>query len=1018
MPSPRKDLYHDSCGQPAKAMTFSDSPFLYPQRPGTPLETNFLRDKTESVEIIEKDASGPQRVISIGSPIPIVFGEFKDGSGGVWVLPPAARYGLQLRDQSSSGFSFGMVVSEGQIGPIPDSDICKGSFRLTDLSGTKSTYAYSSMPEIDYNYTFSETITTPGTPGTNDTVNTNTQTFGINSSNWYLWVDTNFVTFVTQSSAKSVNVSINVSSSYSSNVSIPFLWEVTVNNIAVGSGSSGGGSASFSYNAGYSGSWAFRVKKPPGSTVDTVRVTVSGTGTRDSSTVVPGTPSTPPVYTTTGLPLFPGAGGTFDKMSCLAVKGEYPLDSDKSGIAEQVRCFVRNGMEVKNVRAGTTKSSDDFIDLAYYLLKANGVSDQLIDLAGFQDASAFLSTNGLRFNGVVGASTNLREYLSAVAPGLMLKFVQDAGRFSFKPVLPVNGSHEVETGSIEPVRTFNGDSIISGSYRKSYYNTQRRKPFCAQVSWREQLRQLYSSVINTEFRYNGTAIDGPFETYDYSDFITDVNHASFVGNYIISSRARITHTISFSTFLDAAKGNNLKFAGQLAPMDIIRVGVDSLGVSTSSAAVAVSDEFYQVSRITETGGGEISIEAVHFPTDEVGASLIAADVVSAVPPLPPNNIPGVTPPPTDLNPPTVGIGILSVSPTFVTYAPGETITLTASHSGPATDVVYVWQGPAGTAANTTVTGATLSWTAAGAGDNGAYTVTAISATSSDSGKRASSTLDYKPFYDANGGSVSYSGNYKIHTFTSSGPFTILSAPNSGTLEYLVVGAGGQGHSGTSSGGGGGGGGGGVLTGSKAVARGTHQIDVGQPGIWGQTKSGANHSSAFGLTAYCGGDGSSQDQALADGGSGGGSAPDVLVFSSYKTGKGTAGQGNAGGTGDFGRDTGNYSAGGGGGASTAGTGGSASQSSTTGGGGGTGKTSSISGSSYVYGSGGGGLAAGINNVTAGAGGPGAGNSGTEYYSSGWKKTDNTASTNYGAGGSGGGPNHNGVQGVVIIRYQYK
>ena len=72
-------------------------------------------------------------MVNIGSSIPIVFGEFRNNSGGVWVLPPAARYGLQIRDQSNSGFSFGMIIGEGQIGQIGNNDIYKGSFRLIDL---------------------------------------------------------------------------------------------------------------------------------------------------------------------------------------------------------------------------------------------------------------------------------------------------------------------------------------------------------------------------------------------------------------------------------------------------------------------------------------------------------------------------------------------------------------------------------------------------------------------------------------------------------------------------------------------------------------------------------------------------------------------------------------------------------------------------------------------------------------------------------------------------------------------
>ena len=62
------------------------------------------------------------------------------------------------------------------------------------------------------------------------------------------------------------------------------------------------------------------------------------------------------------------------------------------------------------------------------------------------------------------------------------------------------------------------------------------------------------------------------------------------------------------------------------------------------------------------------------------------------------------------------------------------------------------------------------------------------------------------FTAASGGTVTTSGSYTIHTFTSSGTFTIIAS--SLTVEYLVVAAGAGGG-----GGGGGGGAGGMRTGT-------------------------------------------------------------------------------------------------------------------------------------------------------------------------------------------------------------
>jgi hypothetical protein len=59
---------------------------------------------------------------------------------------------------------------------------------------------------------------------------------------------------------------------------------------------------------------------------------------------------------------------------------------------------------------------------------------------------------------------------------------------------------------------------------------------------------------------------------------------------------------------------------------------------------------------------------------------------------------------------------------------------------------------------------------------------------------------------ATGGTVTTSGGYKIHTFTSSGTFSVSSVPSGATIRYLVVAGGGGGGNNNSAGSAGGGGG--------------------------------------------------------------------------------------------------------------------------------------------------------------------------------------------------------------------
>lgn len=607
------------------------NPFVDPQSPATPISTNFLRDEFDAVDIVEKDATGEQRVIAIGSSIPIVFCKFENNSGGTWVSPPAARYGLQLSDTLNNSFALGLVISEGDIGDISAADIYKGGFQLSSLSSTASVNSLGSMPTQGFDYSFSNTITTPGDPGTPDTETIEViEDSAIKTDNSFPWNKSFWRTAFTFNNISSLSFGIRVFDNLIfSPEQLDFHYRVSVDGTVVIEETPNPADNNYSFshtNSGVNADYTVEVRYPSYlsgfATPTFVDVRLSPfLSTRHQATIIPGTPETLPTYTTVGLPLSPGSGGSFEGMSCLAVKGSYTQDASVGDYREQIRCFVRNGIKVENISTGIIESSDNFMDLAYYLLKSNKVSDDLIDLQAFQDARTFLAANKLYFNGVIANAVNLREFFAAVAPGLMLRFVQESGKFSFKPVLPTTLSGNIDTGSIPPVKTFTAANILPGSFAKRYYESQLRKPICVLLSWREQFKQAYSVAVTTEIRYSSTALDGPFESYDFSDFITDINHASLVGKYILSSRARITHGISFRTSYDFSTGSE-KLAAQLQPMDIISVDIQS---NTTLGGVAIQS-FYQISSISESLEGNLQIEAVHFPVDAGGASLIAADI--------------------------------------------------------------------------------------------------------------------------------------------------------------------------------------------------------------------------------------------------------------------------------------------------------------------------------------------------------------------------------------------------------
>ena len=248
-------------------------------------------------------------------------------------------------------------------------------------------------------------------------------------------------------------------------------------------------------------------------------------------------------------------------------------------------------------------------------------------------------------------------------------------------------------------------------------------------------------------------------------------------------------------------------------------------------------------------------------------------------------------------------------------------------------------------------------------------------------------------FSATGGTITTSGAYTIHTFTSSGTFT----PNgANSVDWLVVAGGGGGGGNPSSDSGGGGGAGGFRTGTGlGVTATAYTVTIGAGGAGGAQQNGSagngakGGNSVFGSISSTGGGfggGPGHTNSGGPGGSGGGGG------SGYNTGStnGDPGAGNQGGyspvEGYAGTAT-TYSY-----YWTAGAGGSASGQPTdynpaSGGGGGV--ANSYSGSSVTYAEGGDGQGGIVSVANTGNGGDGGGN----------------AAANGRAGGSG----------IVIIRY---
>ena len=295
----------------------------------------------------------------------------------------------------------------------------------------------------------------------------------------------------------------------------------------------------------------------------------------------------------------------------------------------------------------------------------------------------------------------------------------------------------------------------------------------------------------------------------------------------------------------------------------------------------------------------------------------------------------------------------------------------------------------------------------------------VSITVTNSDNNSSNTINLTASALPTGGTITNSGSYRIHTFTSGGNFVVPSGLTLNNVEYLVVGGGGGGGPSNNGHQGGGGGAGGLRTsvvgatsgrGTSAETRvtytaGTYAVSVGAGGGTRSQGGGYGHSGVQSFLTLTGGGyitslgggggGMGQNNGASrgglNGGCGGGAASSDQ--SPAVGGSGTAGQGYDGGAPTC---TGCGRGAGGGGAGGAGTNGGSGAVGSSNTAGGAGLANSITGSSVTYATGG-------DNPGAGGG------------------NQNPGAANTGNGGDGGYSNNNsptgqaGGSGIVIVRY---
>jgi hypothetical protein len=313
-----------------------------------------------------------------------------------------------------------------------------------------------------------------------------------------------------------------------------------------------------------------------------------------------------------------GSIGLYPDISTLSYQVTIPNGFDQW--RRQVHLFIRGGMWVTRLADSVLGPSDNFSDLARWMLLNSGrVPAALLDTAAFTSAAQFLEANQFRCNIWIQEAENFGDFIAKLSPYFLLGESNNGGKKGLRPLLPVNNDGTINTGAIDWSYIFTENEILPGTLEIEYSNYADRQPFVAQMIWRQELADDAAIIRTVEVRYINTAEVGPYESHDLSGFCTTETHAVKVGAYILARRVFVSHTVRFAARPQAH--NRL-----LSPGSIIRV---KLGRNASGGGASEHDYLYQVERIGKTLAGDVSYECSHFPIDSQGRSIIALNVANA-----------------------------------------------------------------------------------------------------------------------------------------------------------------------------------------------------------------------------------------------------------------------------------------------------------------------------------------------------------------------------------------------------
>ena len=372
----------------------------------------------------------------------------------------------------------------------------------------------------------------------------------------------------------------------------------------------------------------------------------------------------------------------YDNLSMLGLSIN---SSSRVSTIGQLRAWMPAGIKVFKALTLDEGFTNRFAEIVYYLLTdvtqgiGNALPAELVDLESLQTTALFQRENKIFFDGVLEDVQNIRSFIYENAPLHLCNFTIKNGRFGLMPALPYNSNGEISLDPIKVAQIFTAGNIIADSLQVNYIDAAQRTNFRAIVMWRvtaeNDLPAQASAFLNWADLPIGERATTQ-QTFDLTDFCTNREQALLTARFLMSTRRRVTHTISFkttpaglaiepgsyirviteSTSYAASSNGVITDAGTLVSVSTLQDGTyTALVYDPSTSAVnerqmtisngSVTDSIlhgtiftllstqvnkgiYQIDQITIDEDGLANISAVHVPVNVNGKSIVAQDILN------------------------------------------------------------------------------------------------------------------------------------------------------------------------------------------------------------------------------------------------------------------------------------------------------------------------------------------------------------------------------------------------------